>query len=109
MYRLESEWPVCFRVLIGKCELETTLVRAPRADEAGGIYHALNCRTAKNPIFFKAAALEKFSVDLLAYHWMKNHWMKNHCRMSIKADSRAFGCKTMPPFLSFAAMLSAMH
>ena len=52
--------------------------RAPRADEAGGIYHALNRGTAKNPIFFKdadceaferiiAEALEKFSVDLVAY------------------------------------------
>ena len=52
--------------------------RAPRADEAGGIYHALNRGNAKNPIFFKdedyeaferiiAEALEKFSVDLIAY------------------------------------------
>ena len=59
--------------------------RAPRADEAGGIYHALNRGNAKNPIFFKdedyeaferiiAEALEKFSVDLIAYQWMNNHW-----------------------------------
>ena len=32
--------------------------RAPRADEAGGIYHALNRSNAKNPIFFKAADYE---------------------------------------------------
>ena len=59
--------------------------RAPRADVAGGIYHALNRGNAKHDIFFKdedfeaferivAEALEKFSVDLIAYQWMKNHW-----------------------------------
>ena len=59
--------------------------RALRADEAGGIYHALNRGNAKNSLFFKdadyeafeqliAEALEKFSVDLLAYQWMNNHW-----------------------------------
>ena len=59
--------------------------RAPRADEAGGIYHALNRGNAKNPIFFKdadyeaferiiAEGLEKFPIDLIAYQWMKNHW-----------------------------------
>jgi len=59
--------------------------RAPRADEAGGIYHALNRGNAKNPIFFKdsdyeaferiiAEGLEKFPVDLIAYQWMNNHW-----------------------------------
>jgi len=31
------------------------MVRALRADEAGGIYNALNRGNAKNPIFFKAA------------------------------------------------------
>lgn len=34
------------------------MVRAPRADEAGGIYHALNHGNAKNPIFFKDADYE---------------------------------------------------
>jgi len=59
--------------------------RAPRADEAGGIYHALNRGNAKHPIFFKAADYEaferiiaeglgKFPVDLIAYQWMNNHW-----------------------------------
>ena len=59
--------------------------RAPRADEAGGIYHALNRGNAKQPFFFKDAdyeaferiiveGLEKFPVDLLAYQWMNNHW-----------------------------------
>ena len=59
--------------------------RAPRADVAGGIYHALNRGNAKHDIFFKdedfeaferivAEALKKFSVDLIAYQWMKNHW-----------------------------------
>ena len=65
------------------------MVRALRADEAGGIYHALNRGTAKNPIFFKDADCEVFELA-----------------MSIKADSRAFRCKTMPPFMSSAAMLS---
>ena len=61
------------------------MVRALRADEAGGIYHALNRGNAKHPIFFKdadyetferiiAEALEKFSVDLIAHQWMNNHW-----------------------------------
>ncbi len=59
--------------------------RAPRADEAGGIYHAVNRGNAKNDIFFKkpdfeaferliAEGLEMFPVDLIAYQWMKNHW-----------------------------------
>jgi putative transposase len=59
--------------------------RAPRADEAGGIYHALNRGNAKQPVFFKEAdyeaferiiaqGLEKFPIDLLAYQWMNNHW-----------------------------------
>ena len=59
--------------------------RAPRADEAGGIYHALNRGNAKHPIFFKdadyeaferiiAEGLGKFPVELIAYQWMNNHW-----------------------------------
>jgi putative transposase len=59
--------------------------RAPRADEADGIYHALNRGNAKQPIFFKEAdyeaferiiveGLEKFPIDLLAYQWLNNHW-----------------------------------
>lgn len=59
--------------------------RAPRADVAGGIYHALNRGNAKKPIFLKdedyeaferiiVEGLEKFPVDLIAYQWMKNHW-----------------------------------
>ena len=59
--------------------------RAPRADEAGGIYHALNRGNAMQPIFFKdedyeafeqiiAEGLDKFPIDLIAYQWMNNHW-----------------------------------
>ena len=59
--------------------------RSPRADEAGGIYHALNRGNAKYPIFFKeqdytafdrlvSEALGKFPVHLIAYQWMNNHW-----------------------------------
>ncbi len=68
--------------------------RAPRADEAGGIYHALNRGNAKNDIFFKepdfeaferliAEGLEMFPVDLIAYQWMKNHW---HMVLSPQVD-----------------------
>ena len=59
--------------------------RPPRADEAGGIYHALNRGNARQKIFRKAAdyeafervlaeGLERYAVDLLAYQWMPNHW-----------------------------------
>jgi len=59
--------------------------RARRADEAGGIFHALNRGNARNRIFFKdqdfeaferviATGLGKFEVDLFAYQWMNNHW-----------------------------------
>ena len=59
--------------------------RSRRADEAGGIYHALNRGNARNDIFFKdgdyeafervvAEGLERYPVDLIAYQWMKNHW-----------------------------------
>jgi len=59
--------------------------RAPRADVAGGIYHALNRGDAGDDIFFEpqdfeaferivAEALAKFAVDLIAYQWMNSHW-----------------------------------
>lgn len=68
--------------------------RAPRADEAGGIYHALNRGNAKSDIFFKEAdfeafenliveGLEKFLIDLIAYQWMTNHW---HLVLSPRVD-----------------------
>jgi putative transposase len=68
--------------------------RAPRADEAGEIYHALNRGNARNRIFFKdedyeaferliAEGLEKFEVDLIAYQWMNNHW---HMVLSPRVD-----------------------
>ena len=58
--------------------------RATRADEAVGIYHALNRGNAKNDIFFKepdfeaferliAEGRELFPVDWMAYQWMQNH------------------------------------
>ena len=40
--------------------------RAPRSDEAGVIYHALNRGNARNPIFFKDGgdeAFERSKVD----------------------------------------------
>ena len=38
--------------------------RSPRADVSGGIYHALNCGNAKNPIFFKDEAFERIVAEL---------------------------------------------
>ena len=57
--------------------------RPPRADEAGGIYHALNRGNARHDIFFKdadfegferliAEGLQKYLVDLIAYQWIEN-------------------------------------
>jgi len=68
--------------------------RSPRADEAGGIYHALNRGNARHDVFFKdedfeaferliAEGLEKFPVDLIAYQWMSNHW---HMVLSPRVD-----------------------
>ncbi|MFC1759026.1 transposase [Planctomycetota bacterium] len=68
--------------------------RAPRADEAGGIYHALNRGNALHDIFFNesdfeaferlvAEGLEKFPVNLIAYQWMSNHW---HMVLSPRED-----------------------
>ena len=68
--------------------------RAPRSDEAGVIYHALNRGNARNPIFFKdgdyeaferviAEALERSQVDLYSYQWMPNHW---HMVVSPRVD-----------------------
>ena len=68
--------------------------RAPRADEAGGIYHALNRGNARHDIFFKdadfeaferivAEALERCQVDLICYQWMENHW---HMVLSPRVD-----------------------
>jgi putative transposase len=68
--------------------------RPPRADEAGGIYHALNRGNAKHDIFFKEADFEAFEqliaqglaafpVDLIAYQWMHNHW---HMVLSPQVD-----------------------
>ena len=68
--------------------------RAPRADVAGGIYHALNRGNARQDIFFKpqdfeaferivAEAQAKFSVNLIAYQWMTNHW---HMVLSPETD-----------------------
>ena len=68
--------------------------RSPRADEAGGICHALNRGNAWQDIFFKdedfeaferivAEGLEKFQIDLIAYQWMSNHW---HMVLSPQVD-----------------------
>lgn len=59
--------------------------RAPRADEAGAIYHALNRGNQCQNIFHKQEdyeafervlfdGLQRYPVDLLAYQWMPNHW-----------------------------------
>lgn len=59
--------------------------RPPRADEAGGVYHALNRGNARGTIFHKEAdyeafehllaeGLEEYDVQLLVYELMPNHW-----------------------------------
>ena len=59
--------------------------RAPRADEAGGLYHALNRGNSRAAIFRKEADYEAFErilseglarypVQLFCYQLMPNHW-----------------------------------
>ncbi len=59
--------------------------RPPRADEAGGLYHALNRGNARATIFHKdadyeaferiiAAGLARYAVQLYCYQLMPNHW-----------------------------------
>ena len=80
--------------------------RAPRADVAGGIYHALNRGNARQQIFFKdadyeaferiiAEGLERHAVDLYSYQWTPNHW---HMVLSPQEDgamSRFIGWVTL--------------
>ncbi len=59
--------------------------RPKRADEAGGIYHALNRGNARATIFHKpedydaferilAEGLQRYPCHILAYQLMPNHW-----------------------------------
>jgi len=59
--------------------------RPKRADEAGGIYHALNRGNARSTIFHKsedyeafeqilAEGLERYACRILAYQLMPSHW-----------------------------------
>jgi len=59
--------------------------RPPRADEAGGLYHALNRGNARAAIFRKEAdyeaferivaeGLDRYAVQLFCYQLMPNHW-----------------------------------
>ena len=59
--------------------------RPKRADEAGGLYHALNRGNARAAVFHKDAdfeaferivseGLDRYEVQLLAYQLMPNHW-----------------------------------
>ena len=59
--------------------------RPPRADEAGGLYHALTRGNARAPIFRKdadfeaferilAEGLERYNVQLFAFQLLSNHW-----------------------------------
>jgi putative transposase len=59
--------------------------RSPRADEAGGLYHALNRGNLRATIFHKDGdyaafekilheALQLYQVHLLAYQLMPNHY-----------------------------------
>jgi len=59
--------------------------RPPRADEAGGLYHALNRGNSRATIFRKdedfaaferilAEGLERYAVQLFSFQLMPNHW-----------------------------------
>ena len=59
--------------------------RPPRADEAGGLYHALNRGNLGATIFHKDADFEAFErilyeglqiyqVELYSFQWMPNHY-----------------------------------
>jgi putative transposase len=59
--------------------------RPPRADEAGGLYHALNRGNARAAIFRKdedyeaferilGEGLERYEVELFVFQLMPNHW-----------------------------------
>ena len=59
--------------------------RTKRADEAGGLYHALNRGNARVGIFHKdrdyeaferilAEGLQRYEVALFAYQLLPNHW-----------------------------------
>jgi putative transposase len=59
--------------------------RPPRADEAGGVYHALNRGNARSTIFHKdgdydaferiiGEGLERYEIELYSYQLMPNHW-----------------------------------
>ena len=61
------------------------MARTKRADEAGGIYHALNRGNARATIFRKpedfdaferilAEGLERYACQILAYQLLPNHW-----------------------------------
>jgi putative transposase len=63
------------------------MARHRRADEAGGIYHALNRGNARARIFHKAEdyeaferilseGLQQYEVELFAYQLMPNHWLR---------------------------------
>ena len=59
--------------------------RPPRADETGGIYHALNRGNSRADIFHKEAdfdaferimaeGLDRYQIKLFSYQLMNNHW-----------------------------------
>ena len=59
--------------------------RPPRADEAGGLYHALNRGNSRAKVFRKEAdyeaferilgeGLDRYQVQLFCYQLMSNHW-----------------------------------
>ena len=59
--------------------------RPPRADEAGGLYHALNRGNSRATIFHKdedfaaferilAEGLGRYEVQLFSFQLMPNHW-----------------------------------
>jgi hypothetical protein len=78
--------------------------RQKRADEAGGIYHALNRGNARQTIFHKdedyqaflrvlSEGLHRYHVELFAFTLMPNHWhmVLRPCEDGLMGRGRPFG------------------
>ena len=73
-----------FRVSWAACAILSGMPRSPRADEAGGLYHALNRANLGAKVFLKEGdyrafekvlheALQIYQVELYCYQIMVNH------------------------------------
>ena len=78
------------------------MARSPRADEAGGLYHALNRGNSRAGVFHKPEdyeaferilfeGLQAYDVQLYCYELMPNHWHLT-LRPSQDAEMSKFMC-----------------